>query len=212
MERSRLEPLGVPEAEYALDEAASRHGPSSLDRWLLNQIITKLGPDTPVRLSLWDEPDVAPQQRLAAGQPQLFDAELEKDARDTLDLAGREPMPARQELVVLAEELGRHAVRATVIATVDHGDAQIPQRPHQPILDGCLRLPMRYGLGHLRGSATIVAAQGGCRISCRYSNLRVGNEPRRTWARRLGMRSRRPPTGAELGGRPSGKGFDSPQC
>ena len=61
MERSRLEPLGVPEAEYALDEAASRHGPSSLDRWLLNQIITKLGPDTPVRLSLWDEPDVAPR-------------------------------------------------------------------------------------------------------------------------------------------------------
>jgi cyclopropane-fatty-acyl-phospholipid synthase len=61
MERSRLEPLGVPEADYALDEAASRHGPSSLDRWLLNQIVTKLGPDTPVRLSLWDEPDVAPR-------------------------------------------------------------------------------------------------------------------------------------------------------
>ena len=61
MERSRLEPLGVPEAEYQLDEAASRHGPSSLDRWLLNQIITKLGPDSAVRLSLWDEPDVAPR-------------------------------------------------------------------------------------------------------------------------------------------------------
>ena len=27
MERSRLEPLGVPEAEYASDQAASRHGP-----------------------------------------------------------------------------------------------------------------------------------------------------------------------------------------
>ena len=61
MERSRLEPLGVPEAEYALDEAASRHGPSALDRWLLNQIVTKLGPDSTVRLSLWDERDVAPR-------------------------------------------------------------------------------------------------------------------------------------------------------
>ena len=61
MNRSRLEPLGVPGTEYELDEAASRHGPSSLDRWLLKQITTRLGQDSAVRLSLWDEPDVAPR-------------------------------------------------------------------------------------------------------------------------------------------------------
>src|SRR5262245_6322860 len=62
MDRSRLEPLGVPEAEYELDEAASRHGPSSLDRWLLKQITTRLGADSAVRMSLWDEPDVAARE------------------------------------------------------------------------------------------------------------------------------------------------------
>ena len=61
MNRSRLEPLGVPGTDYELDEAASRHGPSSLDRWLLKQITTRLGQDSAVRLSLWDEPDVAPR-------------------------------------------------------------------------------------------------------------------------------------------------------
>ncbi|HEY3516057.1 MAG TPA: cyclopropane-fatty-acyl-phospholipid synthase family protein [Gammaproteobacteria bacterium] len=57
-----MEPLGVPEAEYELDEVASRHGPSSFDRWLLKQITTRLDPDSAVRISLWDEPDVAPRE------------------------------------------------------------------------------------------------------------------------------------------------------
>ncbi|HET7609666.1 MAG TPA: cyclopropane-fatty-acyl-phospholipid synthase family protein [Gammaproteobacteria bacterium] len=61
MNRSRLEPLGVPETEYDIEEAASRHGPSALDRWLLKQIVTRLGPESPVRAALWDAPDVAPR-------------------------------------------------------------------------------------------------------------------------------------------------------
>jgi cyclopropane-fatty-acyl-phospholipid synthase len=61
MDRSRLEPLGVPGADYALDEAASRQGPTAFDRWLLRQITTRLGPESPVRISLWDEPDAAPR-------------------------------------------------------------------------------------------------------------------------------------------------------
>src|SRR4030095_8005176 len=105
-----------------------------------------------------------------------------------------QPMCARQKLVVLTKELGRHAIRAAVIAAVDDRDAQISQRPHEPILDGCLRLPMSYGMGHLRGSATIVSGQSGCRISCRYSNLRVGNEQRGTWERGFGMGSQTPTT------------------
>ena len=61
MNRSRLEPLGVPGTEYDIEEAASRHGPSALDRWLLKQIVTRLGPESPVRATLWDTPDVAPR-------------------------------------------------------------------------------------------------------------------------------------------------------
>src|SRR5262245_64863158 len=61
MNRSRLEPLGVPGTGYELDEVASRNGPSALDRWLLKQIITKLGPDSAVRPVLWDQPDLAPR-------------------------------------------------------------------------------------------------------------------------------------------------------
>jgi cyclopropane-fatty-acyl-phospholipid synthase len=60
MNRSRLEPLGVPETAYGIEEARSRE-PSSLDRWLLKQITTRLGPDSAVRPTLWDEPDVAPR-------------------------------------------------------------------------------------------------------------------------------------------------------
>ena len=95
-----------------------------------------------------DLDDVAPQQRLAAGEPDLLDAELREQARDALDLAGREPVRARQELVMLAVELGRHAVRAAEVAAIDHGNPQIAERPAQPVLHGRLRLPVCYGVRH----------------------------------------------------------------
>jgi len=62
MNRSRLEPLGVPESEVGFDEAAtSRPEPSGLERWLVKQITSRLGPSSPVRIELWDEPEVAPR-------------------------------------------------------------------------------------------------------------------------------------------------------
>jgi cyclopropane-fatty-acyl-phospholipid synthase len=62
MNRSRLEPLGVPESDYEFgDSEAARHEPSALDRWLVKQITTKLGP-SPVRIMLWDEADVPPRE------------------------------------------------------------------------------------------------------------------------------------------------------
>ncbi len=63
MNRSRMEPLGVPESDYGFDEPGeSRHEPSSADRWLLKQINTKLGASSPVRAALWDERDVTPRE------------------------------------------------------------------------------------------------------------------------------------------------------
>jgi len=61
MDRSRLEPLGVPGADYELEDVPARHGPSAFDRWLLKQITTRLGPESAVRASLWDGPDVTPR-------------------------------------------------------------------------------------------------------------------------------------------------------
>jgi cyclopropane-fatty-acyl-phospholipid synthase len=62
MNRSRMEPLGVPGTDVAFDGAAAqRQEPSSLDRWLIKQITSNLGP-SPVRIELWDEPEVAPRE------------------------------------------------------------------------------------------------------------------------------------------------------
>ena len=62
MNRSRLEPLGVPPSDYEFNEAeAPRQEPSGLDRWLIKQITSRLG-SSPVRIGLWDEPDVAPRE------------------------------------------------------------------------------------------------------------------------------------------------------
>lgn len=61
MNRSRLEPLGVPGSDYGFDDAeAARPEPSVLDRRLVKQIATRLG-TSPVKVALWDEPDVTPR-------------------------------------------------------------------------------------------------------------------------------------------------------
>jgi cyclopropane-fatty-acyl-phospholipid synthase len=62
MNRSRLEPLGVPGSQVEFDEAqASRRETTALDRWLIKQITSKLGA-SPVRIELWDEPEVTPRE------------------------------------------------------------------------------------------------------------------------------------------------------
>ena len=45
MNRSRLEPLGVPPSDYGLNDAdAQRQEPTRFDRWLVKQITSKLSP------------------------------------------------------------------------------------------------------------------------------------------------------------------------
>jgi cyclopropane-fatty-acyl-phospholipid synthase len=61
MNRSRVEPLGVPGSGVGFGDAETpRHEPSGLDRWVVKQITGKLGA-SPVRMELWDEPEVAPR-------------------------------------------------------------------------------------------------------------------------------------------------------
>jgi cyclopropane-fatty-acyl-phospholipid synthase len=59
MNRTRLDPLGVRDLEIGAS-AEARREPNSLERWLVGQITTRLG-DSPVRLALWNEPDVVPR-------------------------------------------------------------------------------------------------------------------------------------------------------
>jgi cyclopropane-fatty-acyl-phospholipid synthase len=58
----RTEPLGVPGTDYrAIPQAElGRRDPKGLDRWLVSQIGRRLG-KSPIRVALWDEPDVAPR-------------------------------------------------------------------------------------------------------------------------------------------------------
>jgi cyclopropane-fatty-acyl-phospholipid synthase len=61
-----MEPLGVPDSELQLGDAAARREPSGLDRWLVRTLVDHLGPSSPVRIALWDEPDITPRDGTVA--------------------------------------------------------------------------------------------------------------------------------------------------
>ena len=84
------------------------------------------------------ELEIAAQERLAARDPQLLHAEVDEDARDPLDLLEREELAARQEAVLVAEDLLRHAVDAAEVAAVGHRDPQIADGPAEGVDDGHL--------------------------------------------------------------------------
>jgi cyclopropane-fatty-acyl-phospholipid synthase len=68
MNKNRLEPLGVPNAEYDFDKEQLDSGePSSLDLWLLGQLDKRLG-DSRVGLALWDSVGKKARERQAVVQ------------------------------------------------------------------------------------------------------------------------------------------------
>ena len=67
---------------------------------------------------LWQ---IGPHQRLAAGQPQLVDAQRGRHADEPLDLLEREDLAPRHEPHVLV----RHAIEAADIAAVGDADPQV---------------------------------------------------------------------------------------
>ena len=84
------------------------------------------------------ELEIAAQERLAAGDPQLLHTEVDEHARDPLDLLEGEELAARQEAVLVAEDLLRHAVHAAEVAAVGHRDPQVADRPAEGVDDGHL--------------------------------------------------------------------------
>ena len=69
--------------------------------------------------------DVAAQQRLAAGEPHLVDAERQELIDQPLDFLEVQEVLARQPEVVF---LG-HAVLAAQVAPVGHRQPEVPERP-----------------------------------------------------------------------------------
>ena len=77
--------------------------------------------------------EVATEQRLAAGDAELLHAEVDEHARDALDLLEGQELAARQEAVVVPEDLLRHAVDAAEVAAVGDGDPEIANRPAEGV-------------------------------------------------------------------------------
>ena len=118
MNRSRLEPLGVPESGYGFDDAeAARGEPSALDRWLVKQITKRLG-ESPVKVTLWDEPDVTPRDGTVRmrilDRKALWQIIVNPDLHfGDLYSAGR--LEVRGELLTLLQEAYRYTAKHTAI-------------------------------------------------------------------------------------------------
>src|SRR5690606_9112617 len=76
MDRSRLEPLGVPDSGLTSDSEGAQHErraePTAFDRWLLKQVVDRLG-DAPVTVSLWDTPGDSITPREGTGAVRISD-------------------------------------------------------------------------------------------------------------------------------------------
>src|SRR5881296_3933142 len=69
-----------------------------------------------VREHFHEQLEIAPQQRLAAGEADLLHSELREKLRQARDFFERQEVFAAKELEVAAEDLARHAVRAAEVA------------------------------------------------------------------------------------------------
>ena len=79
--------------------------------------------------------EIATEERLAARDPKLVHAELDEHARHLLDLLERQQLTARQEAVLVAEDLLRHAIDAPEVAAIRDGDPQIAHGPSEGVGD-----------------------------------------------------------------------------
>jgi cyclopropane-fatty-acyl-phospholipid synthase len=118
MNRSRLEPLGVRESGYGFDDAeAARREPSALDRWLVAQITKRLG-ESPVRVALWDEPDVTPREGVVRmrilDRKALWQLIVNPDLHFG-DLYSSGRLEVRGELLTLLHEAYRYTAKHTAI-------------------------------------------------------------------------------------------------
>jgi cyclopropane-fatty-acyl-phospholipid synthase len=123
MSRTRIEPLGVPETEYNdyADSEQARREPKGLDRWLVAQITTKLGSASPVRLVLWDEPDVTPRDGTVVVRVLSRKALMQLVVNPDLhfgDLYSSGMIDVRGDLLILLQEAYRYTTENTSIGSL----------------------------------------------------------------------------------------------
>ena len=122
MNRSRLEPLGVPESDYgyaADTENTPRRDPNAMDRWLVRQITSKLG-ESPVRIALWNDPDIAPRDRTVLMRIRDPGALWQLVVNPELhfgDLYSAGRIDVRGDLLVLLNEAYRYTTENKALAT-----------------------------------------------------------------------------------------------
>ena len=75
-----------------------------------------------------DQPlDIPTKQRLTAGEAELAHAERDRGTGNACQLVEVEQLLAVEESVTVAEDLLRHAVRATEVATICDRDPEVPK-------------------------------------------------------------------------------------
>ena len=121
MNRGRLEPLGVPGSDLELSDKAAPGTPSALDRWVLKTAVSQLGPNSPVKAALWDEPDVTPRDGTVRvrilDRKALWMLAVNPDLHfGDLYSAGR--VEVRGSLQLLLEEIYRASFGPSVLASV----------------------------------------------------------------------------------------------
>jgi cyclopropane-fatty-acyl-phospholipid synthase len=116
-----LDPLGVPGTDYGYTDAdQSRRDPSALDRWLVRLITENLG-DSPVRIALWDDPDVVARDDLVRlrilDRRALWQLVINPNLHfGDLYSAGR--IEVRGDLLVLLREAYRYTSENTTIGAL----------------------------------------------------------------------------------------------
>jgi cyclopropane-fatty-acyl-phospholipid synthase len=121
MSRSRIEPLGVPDSGYDYsDSDQARREPTALDRWLARQITRKLG-ESPVRLVLWDQPDITPRDGSVVVRIKDRQALWQVIVHPNLhfgDLYSAGRIEVRGDLVRLLEEAYRYPAEGKILASL----------------------------------------------------------------------------------------------
>ena len=122
MNRTRTEPLGVPDADYHgyAEADQARRDPKGVDRWLVGQITRRLG-NSPVRIALWNDPDITPRDGTVVvrimDRKALFQLLSNPDLHfGDLYSAGR--IEVRGDLVVLLREAYRYTSENTPFASL----------------------------------------------------------------------------------------------
>jgi hypothetical protein len=109
-----------------------------------------------------DQPlDLLAQQRLAAGQPDFAHAQAGEHACDARDFLEGQQLGMRQERIIVAEDIFRHAVDAAKITAIGDGDPQVVQRPSPCVGDRSGQRRRQRRVAHERGERIGAALRAG---------------------------------------------------